>query len=161
MNIYGSDTRTLMGKATSLSRFQGKVTLIVNVASECGYTPQYAGLERLQQRYRERGFSVIGFPSNDFGEQEPGTPEQIQAFCTARYSVSFPLFEKVTTKPGPQQSPVYAELGKASGSLPKWNFGKYLVGRDGAVIEFYPSSVEPEDPKLVGAIEKALSSPPR
>jgi glutathione peroxidase len=158
MNIYASDTRTLKGEATSLSRFQGKVTLFVNLASECGYTPQYTGLERLQQRYGERGFSVLGFPSNDFGAQEPGTPEQIQAFCSTRYNVSFPLFEKVTTKPGPGQSPVYAELGKASGSLPKWNFGKYLVGRDGAVIDFFPSAVDPEDPKLTSAIEQALGS---
>jgi glutathione peroxidase len=158
MNIYGTNTRTLSGEATSLSRFAGQVTLIVNVASECGYTPQYAGLERLQQRFKARGFSVVGFPSNDFGGQEPGTPEQIQTFCSTRYNVSFPLFEKVSTKAGPEQSPVYAALSEASGALPKWNFSKYLVGRDGKVIEFYPSSVDPEDPKLVSAIESALAA---
>ncbi|MFZ5895733.1 MAG: glutathione peroxidase [Myxococcota bacterium] len=158
MNIYSNSTRTLAGEATSLSRFAGQVTLIVNVASECGYTPQYAGLERLQQRFRGRGFSVLGFPSNDFGGQEPGTPEQIQSFCTSRYNVSFPLFEKVVTKPGPEQSAVYSALGEAAGASPKWNFGKYLIGRNGKVIDFYPSSVDPEDPKLIAAIESALAA---
>ncbi len=160
MNIYASNTRTLSGEATSLSRFSGQVTLIVNVASECGYTPQYAGLERLQQRYKGKGFSVLGFPSNDFGAQEPGSAEQIQAFCTTRYGASFPMFEKVSTKPGPEQSPVYAALGEAAGALPKWNFSKYLVARNGQVIAFYPSSVEPEDPKLLAAIDEALAAAP-
>lgn len=158
MNIYATNTRTLSGEATSLSQFSGQVTLIVNVASECGYTPQYAGLERLHQRYKAKGFSVLAFPSNDFGGQEPGTPEQIQSFCTTRYGVTFPLFEKVSTKPGPEQASLYAALGAAASALPKWNFSKYLVGRDGQVIAFYPSSVEPEDPKLLAAIESALAA---
>ncbi len=158
MSIYSLSTRTLEGEATTLERFSGQVTLIVNVASECGKTPQYAGLERIHEKYKDRGFSVLGFPSNDFGRQEPGTPEEIREFCTTQYSVTFPMFEKVVTKAGAKQSPVYGSLGKAAGELPKWNFGKYLVGRNGEVIAFFAPNVVPEDPKLVSSIEAALAA---
>ena len=158
MSIYSLSTRTLEGQATALSDFSGQVTLIVNVASECGKTPQYAGLERLHKKYKGKGFSVLGFPSNDFGRQEPGTPEEIREFCTTTYQVTFPMFEKVGTKPGAAQSPVYGALGKAAGELPNWNFGKYLVGRNGDVIAYFAPKVEPEDPKLLSSIEAALAS---
>jgi glutathione peroxidase len=157
MNLYSLDAKTLEGESTNLERYSGKVTLLVNVASYCGKTPQYAGLERLQEKYAKQGFSVLGFPSNDFGEQEPGSPAEIRDFCTTKYNVTFPLFEKVQTKKGAGQSPVYSELEKATGKLPSWNFGKYLIGRDGKVVKFFPSNVEPEAPELVSALETALA----
>ena len=159
MNVYSLATQTLEGEATTLAAFSGKVTLVVNVASACGKTPQYAGLERLHQKYEGRGFSVLGFPSNDFGRQEPGSPEQIREFCTSKYKVTFPMFEKVVTKRGAGQSPVYGALGEAAGELPNWNFGKYLVGKKGEVLAYFAPNVEPEDPKLVQSIEAALSAP--
>ena len=158
MNVYSLATQTLEGTAATLADFSGKVTLIVNVASACGKTPQYAGLERLYQKYKDRGFSVLGFPSNDFGRQEPGTPDEIRDFCTREYRVTFPMFEKVETKSGKGQSPVYSALGEAAGELPKWNFGKYLVGKNGEVISFFSHNVEPEDPKVVQSIEAALGA---
>ncbi|HEX6764051.1 MAG TPA: glutathione peroxidase [Polyangiaceae bacterium] len=157
MSVYSLETHTLEGETKKLSDFSGKVTLVVNVASACGKTPQYAGLERVYQKYKDRGFAVLGFPSNDFGRQEPGTPEEIREFCTREYRVTFPMFEKVATKGG-KQSPVYAELGKAAGELPNWNFGKYLVGKNGEVLKYFQPNVQPEDPKLVSAIETALAS---
>ncbi len=156
-SLYALHTKTLDGRAADLSAYQGKVTLVVNVASECGYTPQYAGLEKLHGELSARGFSVLGFPSNDFGRQEPGTPEQIAAFCEKNYGVTFPLFEKVVTKSGEEQSPVYALLGR-SGQLPSWNFGKYLVGKDGKVIRFFAHKVTPESPELRDAIAAALGA---
>ena len=159
MSLFNVETRTLDGQPSSLARFAGQVILIVNVASECGYTPQYAGLQRLYEKYKARGFSVLGFPSNDFGAQEPGSAERIQTFCSTQYRVNFPMFEKGGVKPGPGQAPVYAALERAGQALPSWNFGKYLVGRDGKVIQFFPSKVDPEDPVLVGALENALASP--
>jgi glutathione peroxidase len=159
MSIYGEKASTLDGKQQSLSEYEGKVTLLVNVASYCGNTPQYAGLERMQKKYAPRGFSVLGFPSNDFGAQEPGTAEEIREFCSSKYKVTFPLFEKVRTKSGPQQSPIYAALQKASGKLPSWNFGKYLVGRDGRVLEYFEPSTDPEDASVTQAVEKALAAP--
>ena len=158
MSIYDLSTHTLEGETAKLADFSGRVTLIVNVASACGKTPQYAGLERLHQKYQGRGFSVLGFPSNDFGRQEPGTPEEIREFCSTKYKVTFPMFEKVKTKSGSEQSPVYAELGKAAGELPKWNFGKYLVGKNGEVIKYFAPNVEPEDVELVKSVETALAS---
>ncbi|MBL8725667.1 MAG: glutathione peroxidase [Planctomycetes bacterium] len=155
MNLYGLTTQTLDGRPADLSAYQGKVTLVVNVASECGYTPQYRGLQALHQEFAARGFAVLGFPSNDFGGQEPGSAEQIQQFCSSKYQVTFPMFAKVATKAGAGQSPVYAFLG-ASGKLPNWNFCKYLVGKDGAVLGFYPSKVAPDDATLRAAIERAL-----
>jgi glutathione peroxidase len=159
MSIYALKVSTLEGKTQELAEFKGKVTLVVNVASYCGNTPQYGGLERLHQKYGPRGFSVLGFPSNDFGAQEPGTPEEIRKFCSTKYQVTFPLFQKVQTKGGAGQSPLYAALSKASGKLPSWNFGKYLIGRDGRVIDFFTPATDPEDTKLTVAIEKALAEP--
>ncbi len=156
MNVYSVPVKTLEGEATNLEKYQGKVTLLVNVASFCGKTPQYRGLEALHERYQARGFSVLGFPSNDFGQQEPGSAEEIREFCTSKYRVTFPLFEKPRTKKGDGQSPLYAKLGEATGKPPTWNFGKYLVGRDGHVIEYFDSNPTPEDPKLVAALEAAL-----
>jgi glutathione peroxidase len=156
-SFYSLSTTTLQGQPADLSQYAGKVALVVNVASKCGFTPQYAGLQKLHEELKGRGFVVLGFPSNDFGGQEPGSPEEIEGFCRKNYGVSFPMFSKLVTKAGPEQSPVYAFLGK-SGALPSWNFGKYLVGRDGRVIEYFPSKVAPESPELRAAIEKALGS---
>jgi len=156
-SLYEMTTTTLQGRPADLSQYQGKVTLVVNVASKCGYTPQYAGLQKLHDELQGRGFSVLGFPSNDFGQQEAGAPEEIATFCKQNYGVSFPMFGKLVTKAGPEQSPIYGFLGK-SGSLPAWNFSKYLVGRDGRVIAFYPSKVAPESGELREAIETALTA---
>jgi glutathione peroxidase len=155
-SLYSMKTTTLQGKPADLSQYKGKVTLAVNVASKCGLTPQYAGLEKLHAEFQGKGFAVLGFPSNDFGGQEPGTAEEIEAFCKKNYGVTFPMFSKLVTKAGPEQSPIYAYLGKA-GSLPKWNFAKYLVDKDGKVIQFFDSKVAPESPELRSAIEAALA----
>jgi len=155
-NIYALRTETLDGKPADLASYRGKVTLIVNVASECGYTPQYAGLQKLHAELESRGFAVLAFPSNEFGGQEPGGPEQIAQFCSSKYGVQFPLFSKSETKAGAKQSPVFAALNGATGKLPNWNFCKYLVGKDGEPIAFYPSKVAPDAPELRAAIESAL-----
>jgi glutathione peroxidase len=155
--FYDLKTRTLAGQPADLSQYRGTVSLVVNVASYCGYTPQYTGLEQLQRELKGKGFNVLGFPSNDFGQQEPGTGAEIAEFCRLTYDVTFPMFEKVVTRSGPTQSPVYAFLGR-SGKLPAWNFSKYLVGRDGRVLAFFPSEVTPEDRTLRTAIAKALDA---
>lgn len=155
-DIYSLDVLDLAGEPSALSRFSGKVTLLVNVASYCGKTPQYAGLERLQQRYASKGFSVLAFPSNDFGKQEPGTPEEIREFCDSNYKITFPLFEKVQTKAGAEQSNVYTALEADTGKLPAWNFAKYLIGRDGKAVRFFSHNVEPESPEVVSALESLL-----
>jgi len=156
-SLYRLTTKTLEGQPADLGAYAGKVALVVNVASQCGYTPQYAGLERLYGDLKQKGFVVLGFPSNDFGGQEPGTAQEIRQFCSINYDVSFPLFDKVVTKAGTGQSPVYANLQKQSGELPGWNFSKYLVGKDGKVVKFYKSGVKPEDPGLRKDIEAALA----
>lgn len=156
--FYALGAKDIDGQARELSQYAGKVTLVVNTASECGYTPQYAGLQKLHEELAPRGLVVLGFPSNDFGGQEPGSAEQIKSFCTSEYALSFPLYSKVVTKAGAEQSPIYAHLGAATGHLPSWNFCKYLVGRDGAVTGFYPSKVAPDDPELRKAIEAALAA---
>jgi glutathione peroxidase len=156
-SLYSLTAKSLGGQPTDLARYKGKVTLVVNVASQCGFTPQYAGLEKLHREHSERGFSVLGFPSNDFGAQEPGSPEEIATFCEKNYGVTFPIFEKVVTKPGTGQSAVYAFLGQ-EGQLPSWNFAKYLVGKDGKVIKFFPSKVAPESRELNDAIAAALGA---
>jgi glutathione peroxidase len=161
MNVYSVPVKTLEGEATNLERYAGKVTLLVNVASYCGNTPQYGALEALHQRYQDRGFAVLGFPSNDFGKQEPGTAEEIREFCSTKYKVTFPLFEKVRTRKGESQSPLYEKLGEATGKLPNWNFAKYLVGRDGRVLEYFDPKTLPDDPKLVAAIDSALAAAPK
>jgi glutathione peroxidase len=154
MSLYDLSAQTLDGKPQALSAYKGKVVLVVNTASECGYTPQYAGLEKLYQQTKEKGFVILGFPSNDFGSQEPGDSAQIAKFCETKYHVHFPMFEKVKVK-GDGKSPIYVFLtGKQT--EPKWNFHKYLVGKDGQVIAAFPSRVEPDSPELKQAIEAAL-----
>jgi glutathione peroxidase len=155
-SFYDLKTTTLVGnKPVDLGSYRGKVTLVVNVASYCGYTPQYKGLEALHRELSGKGFAVLGFPSNDFGEQEPGSAEEIAQFCRLTYDVTFPMFAKVETQ-GPNQSPIYRYLG-TSGHLPAWNFAKYLIGKDGKVIAFYPSDVTPESRQLRTAITQALA----
>jgi glutathione peroxidase len=156
-SLYRMTTRTLEGQPADLKAFAGKVSLVVNVASRCGYTPQYEGLEKLYGDLKDRGFVVLGFPSNDFGGQEPGTAAEIRQFCSLTYNVTFPMFEKVVVKRGAAQSPVYANLHRQSGELPSWNFAKYLVGRDGKVVKYYPTRVTPEDRSLRKDIETALA----
>jgi len=156
-SFYDLKTSSLLGEPADLGSYRGKVTLVVNVASECGYTPQYEGLEKLHRELSGKGFAVLGFPSNDFGGQEPGSPQQIATFCKLTYDVTFPMFAKLSTLPGPRQSPIYRFLG-ATGNLPAWNFSKYVVGKDGKVVAFFPSQVTPEAPALRNAIAKALGS---
>jgi glutathione peroxidase len=156
-SFYDFKTMTLDGKPADLGMYRGKVSLVVNVASKCGYTPQYEGLEALQREMKGKPFNVLGFPSNDFGGQEPGTAVEIAEFCRLTYGVTFPMFEKVVTKTGPGQSPIYAFLGK-SGKLPAWNFAKYVVDRNGQIVAFFPSAVTPESPELRDAIAKALAN---
>ncbi len=160
MTLYDIPVHTLSGDASSLEAFQGKPVLVVNVASNCGLTPQYEGLEALQQTYGDRGFSVVGFPCNQFMGQEPGTAEEIQTFCSTTYGVTFPLFEKIDVN-GENQHPLYAELNAFadaegySGEI-RWNFEKFLIAPDGSVQRFAPT-LNPEDPILTAAIEAALS----
>lgn len=155
-SFYDLETKALDGKPGNLAQYKGKVALVVNVASKCGYTPQYAGLEKLYRELLPKGVVVLGFPSNDFGGQEPGSAEEIATFCKTKYDVTFPLFEKGVTKAGPTQSPVYQYLG-ATGNLPGWNFSKYVVDKKGQVVAFFPSKVTPDAPELKAAIDKALA----
>jgi glutathione peroxidase len=145
----------LQDEAVSLCQFQGKVLLIVNTASECGYTPQYEGLEKLYRRYRDRGLVVLGFPANDFGGQEPGSNKQIAEFCQVNYGVSFPVFAKSSVV-GANANAVFRELAATTGSAPRWNFHKYLVDRSGAPVASFATRVEPLDPKLTREIERLL-----
>jgi glutathione peroxidase len=159
-SIYEIELPRLDGKPARLSDYAGKVVLAVNVASKCGFTPQYAGLQALNDRYADRGFVVLGFPSNQFFNQEPGSAEQIQEFCSINYGVTFPLFAKLDVK-GAGQHPLYAILSEASDDTGKagnvkWNFEKFLVGRDGHVVKRFRSKVVPEDPTLIEAIESLL-----
>ena len=156
-SFYDLKTTSLDGKPSDLGQFKGKVSLVVNVASQCGYTPQYAGLEKLHRELKGKGFNVLGFPSNDFGGQEPGTAQEIATFCRTNYDVTFPMFEKLVTKRGAGQSPIYAFLA-TSGKLPAWNFSKYVIDKQGRITAFFPSEVTPEDPALRSAITKALSA---
>ncbi|MDS1141533.1 glutathione peroxidase [Pusillimonas sp. SM2304] len=159
-SVYDFSAVTLQGETVALSRYAGKVLLIVNVASECGFTPQYQGLEALYKDYQDRGFVVLGFPCNQFGHQEPGDAAQIGEFCTRQYGISFPLFEKIDVN-GPQSHPLYAWLkteksGVLGSQSIKWNFTKFLLGRDGQVQERYGSTTKPE--ALRRDIERALQS---
>lgn len=156
MSLYDHKINSLGGGEADLGDYKGKVALVVNVASECGFTPQYKGLQALHEELSGKGFSVLGFPCNQFGKQEPGSAEEIRNFCETKYSVKFPLFEKVDVK-GDNQSPVYQFL-TSGGDTPSWNFCKYLVGKDGNVIKFYPSNIAPNDEGLRKDIEAALSA---
>jgi len=156
-SFYDLKTNTLLGQPADLGIYRGKVSLVVNVASKCGFTPQYEGLEKLQREMKGKPFNVLGFPSNDFGAQEPGTAQEIAEFCKLTYDVDFPMFEKLVTKAGSTQSPIYAFLAK-SGNLPAWNFAKYVVDKNGKVVAFFPSQVTPEAPELRAAIAKAMAA---
>lgn len=148
---------TIEGKATSLDAYRGKVILIVNVASKCGYTPQYNGLEQLYEKYKDKGFVVLGFPANNFGNQEPGTDQEIQKFCTSAYNVTFPMMSKVSVI-GKDMHPLFSYLTEKS-PLPgpiKWNFSKFLVDKQGRLVSRYPSEVEPLDSNLVAKVEELL-----
>lgn len=159
--MYDTPIAALDGTPDRLTQESGKVTLMVNVASKCGLTPQYEGLERLQEQYGGRGFAVLGFPCNQFLGQEPGSPEEIATFCSTTYGVTFPLFEKIDVK-GDDRHPLYAELTKTSdgegyaGDI-RWNFEKFLVAPDGSVVARFAPQVEPEAPEVTGAIEGALT----
>ena len=159
--IYDFSAKTIDGKTRSLADYRGKVALIVNVASECGLTPQYTGLEQLHEAYASKGLAILGFPANEFGAQEPGTDEQIKTFCSTKYGVKFDMFSKVKVN-GAGIDPLFAFLTSAqdnprfAGDI-KWNFNKFLVGKDGAVIARFEPPVEPTSADVKGAIEKALA----
>jgi len=158
--VYDFPVNTLSGQPGSLAGLSGKTLLVVNVASRCGLTPQYEGLERLHERFAGRGFSVVGFPCNQFGAQEPGTAAEIGEFCSTSYGVTFPMFEKIEVN-GAGRHPIYAELtavADADGQAGdiQWNFEKFLVGPDGAILRRFRPRTDPEDPALVTAIEQNL-----
>jgi glutathione peroxidase len=160
VTVHDIPVKTLAGQPASLGDLAGKTLLVVNVASRCGLTPQYAGLEQLHERYAERGFAVAGFPCNQFGGQEPGTAEEIQEFCSATYGVRFPMFEKIEVN-GPGRHPVYAELTElpdATGEAGdiQWNFEKFLIGPDGKALARFRPGTAPDDPELIAAIEANL-----
>jgi glutathione peroxidase len=160
MSLYDVPVATLEGADGKLAEQKGNVTLVVNVASQCGLTPQYAGLQKLYDQYQAEGFSVLGFPCNQFGAQEPGTSDEIKTFCETSYGVTFPMFEKIEVN-GDNQHALYEQLTKTadaeghSGDI-RWNFEKFLISRDGEVIARFSPLVEPEAPELVSAIEGAL-----
>jgi glutathione peroxidase len=152
--------KDINGKATSLKDYSGKVLLVVNVASKCGLTPQYKALEATHQKYKDKGFTVLGFPCNDFGAQEPGTNEEIKEFCSSKYSVTFPMFDKLHVK-GAEQHPLYVALSGKDSPYPgdvKWNFGKFLIGRDGTILKRFEPKVAPDAPEVAEAIEAALAA---
>ncbi len=147
--------KTIDGEPAPLKQYQGKVVLIVNVASRCGYTPQYAGLEQLYRKYKDRGFVIVGVPANNFGGQEPGTEAEIKEFCKRNYDLTFPMMSKVSVKGG-DMTPLYQYLTSSAGGDVKWNFTKFLAGKDGKVIGRFEPNVKPDAPELLAAIEKAL-----
>ena len=157
--IYGFTLNSIDGKPAPLGDYKGKVVLIVNVASQCGYTPQYSALEAIYEKYKDQGFVILGFPANNFGAQEPGTNEEIKTFCTRKYSVTFPMYSKISVK-GEDQAPLYAYLTKETGAGIagdiKWNFTKFLVDRNGRVVERFEPAVTPDSKEVTGAIEKQL-----
>ncbi|MDZ4289014.1 MAG: glutathione peroxidase [Prosthecobacter sp.] len=156
--LYDIPLKDIDGKDTSLKAYQGKVLLIVNVASKCGNTPQYTQLQELHEKFKNEGLVVLGFPANDFGKQEPGTNAEIKDFCSTKYKVSFPMFDKVVVK-GPEKAPLYAALTGPESPFPgdvKWNFGKFLVGRDGKIVARFEPKTKPDDTKVVEAIQTAL-----
>jgi glutathione peroxidase len=158
-SLYEIPIKDIDGRPTSLRAYQGKVLLIVNVASRCGYTRQYQPLESVYRKYKDRGLVVLGFPSNDFGGQEPGTNEEIKEFCSSKFNVTFPLFDKVGVKPGSTQHPLYAALTGKTSPFPgavSWNFTKFLIGRDGKILARFGSKDEPDSPQVIEAIEAAL-----
>lgn len=155
-SIYDYQLKTIDGAALPLAEYKGKVVLLVNVASQCGYTPQYAGLERIWEKYKQRNFILLGIPANNFGHQEPGTEAEIKAFCQRKYSVTFPMASKISVT-GPDAAPLYQYLTAGAGP-PRWNFTKYLIDAHGRIIRRFDSKVEPESTELTQAIETALGN---
>jgi glutathione peroxidase len=160
--IYDFTVNSIDGESTSLSRYRGRVLLVVNVASRCGFTPQYAALEKLYEKYQDRGFEILGFPANNFGGQEPGSNQEIKTFCSAKYNVTFPMMAKVSVKGG-DQTPLYQFLTDKSanpqtGGEIQWNFTKFLIGPAGHPAARFAPDVAPDDPRVAAAIEKELSS---
>jgi glutathione peroxidase len=161
MSVYDVPLKSLEGEPDVLGAQKGKVSLLVNVASQCGLTPQYEGLEKLYERFGGQGFAVVGIPCNQFGAQEPGTAEEIRTFCSTNYNVQFPISEKIEVN-GDHRHPLYQQLTPTAdaeghtGDI-RWNFEKFLIGRDGEIIERFSPMVEPENGELVGAIEKAIA----
>ena len=159
-SLFDIPLKDIDGKPTSLKAYEGKVLLIVNVASKCGFTPQYAALEALYAKYKDKGLLVLGFPCNQFGGQEPGTNEEIKQFCSSKYQVTFPLFDKIEVN-GPKRNPLYVALAGEGSPFPgdiKWNFNKFLIGRDGKIVKRFESKVKPDSAELVQAVEAALAS---
>lgn len=157
--LYDIPLKDIDGKEVTLKSYEGKVLLVVNVASKCGLTPQYQALQALQEKYADKGFTILAFPSNDFGAQEPGTNLEIKEFCSTKYKVSFPLFDKVHVK-GDEQHQLYKELTGKDGAFPgdvKWNFGKFLIGKDGKPLARFEPGTTPDDAALVKAVEDALA----
>ncbi len=159
-SIYDIKLKDIDGKDTTLGSYRGKVVLIVNVASRCGYTKQYAGLEALYQKYKDQGLVVLGFPCNQFGGQEPGTNEEIKEFCSSKFNVTFPLFDKIEVN-GANRHPLYVQLAGEASPFPgniKWNFNKFLVGRDGTILKRYDSGVAPQSDDLIKDLTAALTT---
>ena len=159
-SLYDIHLKDIDGKNASLKDYQGKVLLIVNVASKCGFTPQYEALQAIHARYSGKGFTVLGFPCNDFGAQEPGSATEIKQFCSDKYSVTFPLFEKLHVK-GAEQHPLYLALTGKESPFPgdiKWNFGKFLIGKDGRILQRFDSQVKPDSKEMTSAIEGAIAA---
>ena len=159
-SLYDVKLKDIDGKDTTLAAYKGKALLIVNVASQCGLTPQYKALEALQQKYKAKGFTVLGFPCNQFGAQEPGSNEEIKQFCSSKYSVTFPMFDKLEVN-GANRHPLYIELAGEKSPFPgniKWNFNKFLIGKDGKILKRFEPKTTPESPEVVQAIEAALAA---
>jgi glutathione peroxidase len=153
-SLHDFTMNDIKGKSTPLASYKGKAVLVVNVASQCGYTPQYAGLQALYEKYKDKGLVIAGFPANNFGAQEPGSNEEIKTFCERNYKVSFPMFSKISVT-GSDQAPLYKYLTDAGGKV-SWNFTKFLVGKDGKVIKKFDSGVKPDSDELAKAIDAAL-----
>jgi glutathione peroxidase len=157
--VYSFTLNSIDGKPAPLGDYKGKVVLLVNVASQCGYTPQYSALEAIYEKYKDQGFVILGFPANNFGAQEPGTNEEIKTFCTRKYSVTFPMYAKISVE-GADQAPLYSYLTKDTGpgiaGDIKWNFTKFLVDRDGKVVQRFEPAVTPDSKEVTAAIEKEL-----
>src|SRR6516225_8018166 len=159
-SIYDIPLKDIDGNNTSLKPYQGKVLLIVNVASKCGLTPQYKALEAVYEKYKDKGLVILGFPCNQFAGQEPGSNEEIKQFCSSKYNVTFPLFDKIDVN-GPNRHPLYVALAGKDSAFPgdiKWNFGKFLIGRDGKILKRFESKAAPDSPEVTSAIEAALAA---
>jgi len=155
--LLSHKVNNILGEKEDLCQYAGKVVLVVNTASFCGYTPQYKGLQALNERYKPKGLVILGFPSNDFGAQEPGSNKEIADFCDRTYAVKFPMFGKTPVKEA-GHTPLYDDLAKVTGERPKWNFHKYLIARDGKTVASFPSKVDPESKEFVAKVEEFLSA---